>query len=603
MIKQVHVSLDVTSNAKNTLDAIIELPELVRNFNPFTTLIALISILILIFHPKIKSKQIHYIPSIIWVVIFSVLLVFIFDFFNDNSIKILGRVYETGPHLLIQVPENLLEGTLFPDFSRIHTSAFWGAVINITIISTIENILSASATEKMDPDRRKTRYDKDLMGVGLSTAISASIGGLPAISVISRSSVNVNHGAKTKMSNLYHGIFVLLYVTIFPGLIQKLPLAALAAILVYTGYKLASPKLFKEISYLGWEQFLTFSGTIVITLWLGLLNGIICGMLILLIIHYFKLGLGPKTFIYYIFKPFIKAVEENNRKIVLKIKGVANFLNIMSLRDAIHKLPPRKLIIIDFTHARLVDNTTLEYMHDYSDEYSIRGGKFEIIGLGILKTSAFHPNSLHYHQKPRKEMIRLTKRQSEIKQFAADHGWTFSPEINWEVTELKEFLFFRIRPVEYKKNVIQGEYKDFDVKWEFCDLTFDEGALLVREVYHTSVEILKLPIALPVFSLEKEVLLDKVIQLAANEDIDFKGQKTFSNRYLLKGPDEDEIRNFFSQDLIDFFNKGDIYHLESKGDALLVFRNMRLATPVEIGKMVRFSKYLLERLYNKLMQS
>ncbi len=602
MIKQLHVSLDVTSEASNTLDAIIELPSLLKHLNPFTTFIALVSLLILIFHHKFKSKLIHHIPSVIWVVLASVTLVFVFDFFSYNTITAFGTTYETGPHLLIQVPENIMKGVMMPDFSKMNTFIFWNAVLNITIISTIENILSASAIEKMDPERRKTNFNRDLIGVGFASVISAGIGGLPTYSVISRSSVNVNHGAKTKMSNLYHGIFVLMYVTFLPGLIQKLPLAALAAILVYTGYKLASPKLFTEMSRMGWEQFVVFLGTLLFTLWLGLLYGIMSGMIIILIIHYFKLGLGFSAFYKYVFNPFVKVVDEENRKVVLKIKGVANFLNIMYLRKVLHRLPSRKLIIADFAHVRLVDNTTLEYIHQYADDYSIRGGKFEIVGLGVLKTSSYHPYSLHFHERPRKDMIRLTKRQSEIKQIAGEYNLTFSPELNFDTSDLREFLFFRTRPVEYKKNIIKGRYENFDVDWEFCDITFDEGALIAREVYHTSVEILKLPIDLPVFSLEKEVLLDKVIQLAANEDIDFKGQTKFSKRYLLKGPRKNEIREFFTQELIDFFNKGDVYHLESNGQSLLVFRHMRLATPNEIRKMIRFSGYLLERLLANLKQ-
>ncbi len=602
MIKQLHVSLDVTSEAAHTLDAIVELPSLLKDLNPFTTFIALVSLLILSFHHKFKNKLIHYIPSVIWVVFIAVLLVYAFDFFTKNTITILGKTYHTGPHLLIQVPENLFKGLLFPDFSQIHRGVFWMAVINITIISSIENVLSASAIEKMDPLRRKTKFNKDLISAGIGTILAASIGGLPAYSVISRSSVNVNHGARTKMSNLYHGIFLILFILIFPGIIGKLPLAALAGILVYTGYKLASPKLFREISMLGWEQFIVFIGSIIFTLWFGLLFGILAGMGIILIIHYYKIDIGLLPFLNYITNPFVKIIEENNRKIVVKIKGVANFLNIMSLDKVIHSIKPRMLVIADFTHARLVDNTTLEFIHEFSERYSTRGGKFEIIGLEVLRNTSYHPLGLHHQEKPHKTRMKLSKRQSEIKNIASEYGLAFSPEINWDVSDLKEFLFFRTRPVEYKRNRINGRYETHNVEWEFCDITFDEGALIAREVYHTSVEILKLPFNLPVFSLEKEVLLDKVIQLAANEDIDFKGQSRFSKRYLLKGPNKGEIRNFFTQELIDFFNKGEIYHLESNGKSLLVFRQMRLATPNEIRKMMRFSQYLTERLFANLKE-
>lgn len=114
------------------------------------------------------------------------------------------------------------------------------------LVASIETLISTKAVDKLDPYKRRTNLNKDLFAVGMTTAISGFLGGLPIITVIVRSSVNVNHNAKTKWSNFYHGILLLLFVFLFPFIIKEIPLASLAAILVYTGYKLL------HLRYLGW---------------------------------------------------------------------------------------------------------------------------------------------------------------------------------------------------------------------------------------------------------------------------------------------------------------------------------------------------------------
>ena len=142
------------------------------------------------------------------------------------------------------------------------------------MIASVETLASARAVDKLDPYKRTTNLNKDLIGVGLSTMVSGALGGLPIITVIVRSTVNVSSNAKTKWANFYHGILLILFVLILAPVLRSVPLAALAAILVHTGFKLASPKVFKHAYDQGVEQLLFLCSTLIITLFTDLLYGI-----------------------------------------------------------------------------------------------------------------------------------------------------------------------------------------------------------------------------------------------------------------------------------------------------------------------------------------
>lgn len=601
--KQIHIALGETTKASTSMGVILDIPNSLMELNPIVTFIGIVSLAILIIHPKIKNRAIHFIPSQLWVVLFAISMVYLFDFFNPRKYELFGFIYHIGPEYLVQIPENVLRGAFFPNFSQLDNPSFWIVVFSITLVGSIETILSAKAVDKLDPYNRKTKFNKELIGVGIATMVSGFIGGLPVTTVIVRSSVNVNNKAKTRWSNVFHGLFLIIFLLLLNDVIEKLPFAALAAILVFTGYRLTSPKMFRDTARKGWEQVVILSSTLIFTLLFGLLWGIFLGIFVTLLLHYMIVGIPPLPFFRYLGEPFIKVVEEKKNKYYFKIRGVCNFINILKLNKKIDSVPKKRHIIVDFSHARLIDFTVLEHVHEYGDKYIREGGKFDVIGLDMHKSSSHFPYALHVLQVPKPDKIRLSKRQTELKQIAYENKWKYHPEIDWNISTLKIFDFFKTRPIEFKKNIIKGSYPNHNVNWEFCDVTFDEGALIAKEVYHISLEVLSLPFFIPRFTLEKERFMDKLLEMAKHEDIDFEQHKAFSDKFLLKGPDEKAIREFFTADLIDFFNHGDIYHLESNGNSLLVFKNLRLASPSEVSKMIRFSEKLIRKFSDPVLKN
>jgi MFS superfamily sulfate permease-like transporter len=250
---QIHVALGTQPEGRNTIGLFKEIFTQIPNIHPVILGISIIGIIILVVVPKIQSRLFHYFPASLWVLVVSVIAAYIFNFFEPHTINFAGKQYDIGPNQLIKIPDNLLDAVMYPDFSRIGDYRFWIAVLSIMLIASIQTLAMAKAVDKLDPYRRKSNLNKDLIGVGLATAISGAVGGLPIITVIVRSTVNVNNNAKTKWSNFYHGALIILFVFILAPVIQKIPMAALAAILVYIGFRLASPTVFKKIYNLGIE--------------------------------------------------------------------------------------------------------------------------------------------------------------------------------------------------------------------------------------------------------------------------------------------------------------------------------------------------------------
>ncbi|HKK76856.1 MAG TPA: SulP family inorganic anion transporter [Saprospiraceae bacterium] len=392
--KQVHVALGTASEASSTLATLVDVFRQLPQLNPFIAIISLVSILIMIFHSRLPFRFFRTLPAPIWVLAFAISLVYFFNFQQPHIARFMGASYALGPELLVQIPANPLAAILFPNFSQIGTPEFWMAVLSITLIGTLETLAIARAVDKLDPYRRVTNTSKDLIGNGLATLICGCIGGLPIIPLIARSSVNIQNNAKTKWSNFYYGLFLLLFVVLFGSLIQKVPLAALAAILVFTGYQLASPRVFRLTYQQGVEQLLVLLTTVLVTLGTDLLWGIIAGLVSTLIIHLLRARLSIKGFFYFTFWSKPKLEKMSDQYYRLSISGVANFLSVLVINRALQQIPSGATVIIDLSATRLVDLTVQERIRDFARRYEEKGGIAKIRGLDKHRASSDHPLSL-----------------------------------------------------------------------------------------------------------------------------------------------------------------------------------------------------------------
>lgn len=595
--KQMHVAMGTHSDAGNTIDILKDIIYKFPEINPYIAIISGIGLILLIFHARISYKVFHFIPAPVWVLAVSVPIVILYGHLESEGTILFGEQFHQPQGYLIDVESNWMDNLPIPDFSKAHTFTFWAAVISITLLSTVITLAGAKAVDALDPYKRKTNMNRDLVGVGVSSMVSGALGGLPVITVIVRSTVNVHNNAKTKWSNFYHGLFIALFVLFLIPVIQLFPKAALAAVLVFTGIKLASPRLFIEIYKQGLEQLVFLISTVVITLYKDPLIGLLGGMGITLVAHLLISRVSIPQFIQMVVNSGTKLKTNQDGTYTLKVRGVANFLSMLKLIGLLDKIPAGANLQVDLSKTRLVDLTFQEKLIDFRRAHRLTGGKVQIIGLTQHVASSNHKLALRSLILPNPQ--KTSPRQQRIKQIAIDNNWLYTKEIHVDSSELLEFDFFNSRPLEYKLNVVAGAFPDTEIDWELSDIVFDEGAMLSKEVYKTTVQLIHLPNEIPSFVLEQEGIFDKLFDRVlsfSSKDIDFPEAPLFSKKMRLTGEDEAAIRTLFSIELLTFLESEEIYHIECNGEALLIFKSLRIANTGEIKNMVRFTEELVKKI-------
>jgi MFS superfamily sulfate permease-like transporter len=251
-----------------------------------------------------------------------------------------------------------------PDFTAFSNYKVYLTAFTIAIIASLESLLSVEATDKLDPYKRNTPANRELKAQGLGNVVAGMIGGLPLTAVIVRSSANVNAGAKTKLSSIIHGVFLLLSILVLANFLNKIPLACLAALLLVVGYKLAKISLFKSMYNLGWDQFLPFIVTVVAIQFSDLLKGI---------------GIGMAVSLFFILRNnyrraymFHKKADESGEKITIQLAEEVTFLNKGSIANTLDQLAPHSKVVIDGSRSHYIDVDVLEIIHDFKSTAELK---------------------------------------------------------------------------------------------------------------------------------------------------------------------------------------------------------------------------------------
>lgn len=387
--KQFHTAVGVKPEGKEMMEIIAAIPHSFMNMNPEVAIIAVVSLIILIGLPMIKNKYVKMLPAPLLVVLIAIPLGHYFDLEHEHKYLFLSsHEYTLGPKFLVTLPANFLDGIVMPRFDYLITSFGIQMIITYSLVASLESLLTAAAIDKLDPFKRVSNFNKELYAKGSGNMISSFLGGLPIIAEVVRSSANVTNGAKTRWANFFHGTFLLIFVVFLGQIIHQIPLAALAAMLMVTGYRLASPKEFRKTYKAGKEQLLIFVATIIFTLATDLLIGIAAGIIVKIIIHLVN-GVPLKS----IFKPFLTIVSEDEENYLIDVEHSAIFSNYIGLKKQLDALPRGKKITVDFTKASLVDHTVMEHIHEMEEKYNHEGGTFKIIGLTDHKPLSEHPHA------------------------------------------------------------------------------------------------------------------------------------------------------------------------------------------------------------------
>lgn len=376
-----------------------EFPARIAQFNPEILVIGGISLLILFGHFFIKNKWVKMVPAQLVVLVVAVALGFAFDLNHEHKHLLPAHLFDgqpdngeviKWPQFLVSMPNVLAEpqkAFTLPDFRGVVTLTGLKWLFLFVAIGSLESLLSAKAIEQIDPWRRKTSFDRDLIGTGLANTLVACIGGLPMISEIVRSKANIDNGARTRMSNAFHGVFLLAAVLIIPGLLHEIPLAALGAMLVFTGFRLANPSEFVKTYKIGTEQFVVFVGTIVATLVTDLLIGIACGIGLKVMFHLWN-GAPLRGFVW----SDVSTMTDGNKRVTILVRRAALFSNWLGLQKVIlTQAELRDDITLDLSQTRLVDHSVMEKLHELERELAEVGKSLQVVGLDDHKPLSSHP--------------------------------------------------------------------------------------------------------------------------------------------------------------------------------------------------------------------
>lgn len=386
--KQLHilVGINPVNEAGKPLvepfELMAELPYSFGHLNASATIVGIVSLLIVFLWPRIKQPILKKMPAPVVVLLVAIPLA------KFLSVK-----------QLIHFDKNLAETLNFNlDLGGwAQRGTFIKYTIMFALVGSLEALLTVKAIDMMDPHRRKSNANRDLIAVGAGNMLAGSLGGLPMISEVARSSANVNNGAKTRWANFFHGVFILIFLMLDLQFSDLIPNAALAAMLIGVGFKLANPKEFGHMASIGVEQLIIYLITILVTLSTDLLVGIAAGIVVKLLVQVYY-GSPLKS----MFKARVEIVGNT-----IKVNGAAVFSNWLGIKKHLMKFPETAHVIVDVRNCNLVDHTVIDNLMHLENDFANSGGRLEIIGLEGFEKVSRKDHHLSARRKPKNMRMRF----------------------------------------------------------------------------------------------------------------------------------------------------------------------------------------------------
>ena len=348
---------------------------MVDYISPGATLVAFVSLAILIlweqgFMKKIRLFQIVQGPLVAVAAGIGLNMVF-----RGNDTFAISEEHTVNLPVSSDITGFFQQFTL-PDFGAVSSYEVWVVAATIAVVASLETLLCVEATDKLDPQKRVTPTNRELIAQGVGNSISGLIGGLPVTQVIVRSSANIQSGGKTKVSAVFHGILLLVCVALVPTVLNLIPLASLAAILLVVGYKLAKPTLFKEMYVAGRVQFIPFMVTVLGIVLTDLLVGIALGMAVG-VFHILYENLKTSYFV---------TKREEGEKVVIELSEHVTFLNKGAVLQFLENIEPGHQVTIDATRSVFVHPDVVEIIENFATSEKHKNDQIEIIGLDADKS-------------------------------------------------------------------------------------------------------------------------------------------------------------------------------------------------------------------------
>lgn len=366
--KQVHVLLDINpalTKGKAPFELLAMIPQSLATLDPKATLIGVVSLLMMMYWKKLPVDGLRKLPAPLAVLLFSIPAELLMDFKTTEPGYALVHIGSLAESLGINMS---MDGVA-------QTGVFVKYVVMFALVGSLESLLTVKAIDMQDPYRRKSDTNRDLIALGIGNIVAGVLGGLPMISEVARSSANVANGARTRWANFFHGLSLLIFVLLAVPLIELIPNAALAAMLISVGIRLAHPKEFLHTLKIGKEQLLIFVVTILVTLYEDLLVGIAAGMLCEIIVN--LVNGKPLSAIFK--APTEVSFTEDRYEVT--INKAAVFTNFMGIKRKLESIPPGFPVVINLEETALVDHSVMENLEHFKHDYETTGGTVHLSGL------------------------------------------------------------------------------------------------------------------------------------------------------------------------------------------------------------------------------
>ncbi len=340
----------IQADGENTFSVLYRMLDFI---SPGAIIISAVSILVLVFWDKTPLRKFSYFPSILFVVIMGIVLN---HFFSQSAPDLVIQ----QSHLVNLPPidgNNLMNYIHLPNLSYFTNYKVFTVALTIAVVASLETLLNVEAVDKIDPHKRETPTNRELIAQGTGNIVAGLLGGIPITSVVVRSSVNINAGNESKLSAILHGVLMLVSVLVLGAVLNMIPLASLAAILLVTGYKLAKISLFVEMYKKGWNQFIPFLVTVLAVLFTDLLIGVMIGLAVSI---FYLLRSNFRN-------PFTVGNEKlsSGEVVKLELSDEVSFLNKASIKDTLWSVPEKSKVLIDATRSSFIDEDVLEIINDF----------------------------------------------------------------------------------------------------------------------------------------------------------------------------------------------------------------------------------------------
>ena len=587
---------------KSMLESVAKLPEATLQMQWQVFLIGAVSLFLMFYINHARHEWMRKVPAALFVAIFGI---------------VMGYIFNLDVKYLITMPEDILQGGItLPDFGQVfdRPDLWWSVLVvvaTLTLIDAVESLATIKAVDKLDPFQRKSDPNITLRAMGISNTLSSIAGGLTIIPGGVKSRVNIDAGGRTLWANFYNAFFLLIFLFLATDVIARVPLASIAAILIYVGWRLCEYKVFTKTYAIGRDQIVIFVVTVVAVLSTDLLMGILIGvtaevaMLVYLLTPSFRYVLSGRlsfrkssTLLWSnlcdLFTTPVINVKQTEREgrphYQFSLSSVVCF-NLLPLDKILNSLPSDAGVSLEITESgRIIDHTGMEYLHQFQEECLKDGRFFELRGLENFFQFTNHSLSARIHDaKLVKEKVKNTRRELEMEGFAKQHLLDFT-SVTSSVSNKHDFVYLRRGSDKIESNVMSGEYHGCELK--LFDYSHTAAPDYYAKHWHTLI-MLRCPSCddiPPDFVLAPGHYLARY--LVEFNEVEMHENGTLPDIYRVYTREDANSTSSIPLGLAGFLATYDDFYIEVKNGIMLAFRqNNELASVDDITVLFELAEF------------